>query len=217
MSQGSNASKVEMHGPGLQQGTLKVGSAAQINFKIREGAGQGPLNVSVKAELAPKPLQVKDTGVGGMVVVFTPQTTGRHIFEFKWGKDHIAGSPLELEVGGTVQRDPKKVRVEGEGLDGGRVGERMTFLVIAPDTAGPGPLEVDASGPSEPDIELQNVDVGKFSIAMGVTKPGDYKLAVYWGRDGAHVAGSPFTIKVVGDARKAAGGSAVLESWDPTA
>lgn len=49
---------------------------------------------------------------------------------------------FQLEVGGTVQRDPKKVRVEGEGLDGGRVGERMTFLVIAPDTAGPGPLEV---------------------------------------------------------------------------
>eukprot|EP00668_Euglena_longa_P032768 GGOE01042214.1.p1 GENE.GGOE01042214.1~~GGOE01042214.1.p1 ORF type:complete len:225 (-),score=28.02 GGOE01042214.1:217-867(-) len=215
MSQGSNASKVEMLGPGLQQGALKVGSPAQINFRIFEGAGQGPLNVSVKAELAPKPLQVKDTGIGGMVVVFTPQAVGKHIFEFKWGKDHIAGSPLEVDVGGTVLRDPKKVRVQGDALDGGHVGERMMFLVIAPDNAGPGPLEVDASGPSEPEIELRSVDAGRFSITLSVSKPGEYKLAVYWGNDGCHVAGSPFSIKVVGDAKK--GGPTALDSWNPTA
>jgi filamin len=221
-----NANRVEMYGPALDPGALKVGESSQINFKILDDAGPGPLNVSVKAELAPKPLTVRDTGIGGMVCIFTPRCTGPHVFDFKWGKDHVPGSPVELEVTGTVKRDPSRVKVEGEGLEGGKVGEALTFTVTAAEDAGPGPLLVDASGPSEPDIELKHIEAGKFAVEIQVHKHGNYKVEVYWGDEQCPVPGSPFGIRVVGsDEEKPTGGGPVtmttamgntaFDNWDP--
>eukprot|EP00667_Euglena_gracilis_P027139 EG_transcript_33331 len=185
-----------MYGPGLEPGALKVGQECRINFKFPPEAGQGPLKAFVQAELAPNPLKVRDRGVGLMEVVFIPRCPGKHTFEFQWGASgHIPGSPIDLEVTGEAQRDPKKVRVVGDSLDGGNVGEPMVFEVAAPDEAGPGPLEVDMSGPCEPDLELAHVEGGKFRIEAKVSRPGEYKMSVWWGGEGNHVAGSPFTIE----------------------
>jgi len=209
-----------MYGPGLEPGALKVGQSGQINFKLKDGAGQGPLNVHVKAELAPKPLAVKDTGVGGMVCIFTPRCAGNHIFEFKWGKDHIPGSPVELEVTGTVKQDPTKVQVEGPGLKGGIVGQPLEFLITAADEAGPGPLLVDAAGPSEPDVDVEHVKGGTFKASVTVKINGLYKINVFWGDENWPVPGSPFAVRVTGDNIGDAfvpTGIDQLDNFDPTA
>ena len=61
-------------------------------------------------------------------------------------------------------------------------------------------IQVDASGPSEPEIELQNIGNGKFSVQLKVTKPGSYKVAVAWGD--CAVPGSPFTIEIKAEESK---------------
>jgi|UniRef100_A0A7S4LN52 filamin len=190
------ADKVTVSGPALEGAQYMASS--ELIFTIGDGAGQGPLGVSVKSQLTPKPLEVKDNGNGTMSVLFTPRATGKHIFELKWGNDPIKQSPIEVEVTGEVQRDPSKVVVERS--EEGIVNQPVKMEVTAPDEAGPGPLQVDASGPSEPEIELQNIGNGKFSVQLKVTKPGSYKVAVAWGD--CAVPGSPFTIEIKAEESK---------------
>merc|ERR1711976_123160 len=169
---------------------VEVGKESKFVVHVPSGSGTGPLNVSVKATLTPKPLQVQDNGDGTMSVTFTPRANGNHEFHLKWGETEIAGSPFNVTVTGEAKRDPSKVSVKLETTEL-EVGKSLVFSVVAEDEAGPGPLMVDAEGPAEPTINLKNVSGGEFSVDLCCPKAGDYKVEIQWG-EGAAVPGSPF-------------------------
>eukprot|EP01005_Ploeotia_sp_CARIB1_P001536 NODE_458_length_820_cov_560.927850_g449_i0.p1 GENE.NODE_458_length_820_cov_560.927850_g449_i0~~NODE_458_length_820_cov_560.927850_g449_i0.p1 ORF type:complete len:185 (+),score=58.12 NODE_458_length_820_cov_560.927850_g449_i0:78-632(+) len=174
--------------------TTEVGAESIIKVTIPSGSGTGPLNVSVKATLTPKPLTVVDNGDGSMSVKFTPRANGNHEFTLKWGDTAIEGSPFQVTATGEAKRDPSKVKVD---LDSTNLttGKTSTFKVVAEDEAGPGPLMVDAEGPAEPTINLKNIAGGEFSVDLTCPKCGEYKVDIQWG-EGAAVPGSPFTFTV---------------------
>jgi filamin len=173
---------------------VTVGASSDILVTIPEEAGTGPLNVSVKAQMTPQPLEVTDNGNRTMTVKFTPRANGKHEFVLKWGEDAIAGSPFSIEVAGEVKRDSSKVQVNGIPTTA-KANTAVTFTVVASDEAGPGPLMVDAEGPAEPVIDLQNTGGGNFSVSITAPKAGDYKLEINWS-EGCAVPGSPFSITV---------------------
>jgi filamin len=173
---------------------VKVGQSSEIKVKVTPDAGTGPLNVSVKAQLTPKPLEVKDNGDQSMSVHFTPRTNGKHEFVLKWGADEISGSPFAIDVKGDVARDASKV-VTHNIPKSAKVGEEFVFTVSAADEAGPGPLMVDAEGPAEPEINLTNTGGGNFEVKVKCPGAGEYKLELAWGENN-HIPGSPFSIKV---------------------
>eukprot|EP01012_Entosiphon_sulcatum_P037482 TRINITY_DN480_c0_g1_i1.p1 TRINITY_DN480_c0_g1~~TRINITY_DN480_c0_g1_i1.p1 ORF type:complete len:193 (-),score=33.09 TRINITY_DN480_c0_g1_i1:12-590(-) len=176
--------------------TPKVGEKSEIVLAIGEGAGTGPLNVAVKSQLTPKPLEVQDNGNSTMTISFVPRATGKHEFDLTWADAPIPGGhPLILEVTGEVHRDASKVTVKGEKL-GQTVTTNTDFVleVTAPEEAGPGPLQVDASGPAEPVIDLKNTGGGNFTVTIKGPKAGTYKVGINWG-DNNPVPGSPFEVK----------------------
>jgi len=175
--------------------TVEVGKEAEIVVHIPKEAGTGPLNVSVKAQLTPKPLEVKDNGNQTMSVTFTPRANGKHEFSLSWGDAPINGSPFAIEVSGTAVRDARKVKVTGFPSNA-TAGQAFKFTVSASDEAGPGPLTVDAEGiGGEPKIDLRNTSGGNFEVEVVCPSAGEYKLDLSWG-DNNPIPGSPFNIKV---------------------
>eukprot|EP01010_Urceolus_cornutus_P001310 NODE_1847_length_737_cov_480.079942_g1438_i0.p1 GENE.NODE_1847_length_737_cov_480.079942_g1438_i0~~NODE_1847_length_737_cov_480.079942_g1438_i0.p1 ORF type:complete len:215 (+),score=54.06 NODE_1847_length_737_cov_480.079942_g1438_i0:60-647(+) len=191
------ADKITIEGP--PEGKITVGKEETITLTLGEGTTGGPLNVAVKSEFTPKPLEVKDTSAGKdhgeMVITFVPRATGKHTFELTWGPDAIPGTPLELICDGEVVRDASKVEVKDIPAVN-KVNEEIKFAVAVAEEAGPGPLHVDASGPSEATIELTNEGTGQFSVCMKVSSKGTYKVGVYWGDSSNPVPGSPFEVAV---------------------
>eukprot|EP00667_Euglena_gracilis_P020951 EG_transcript_22799 len=98
------------------------------------------------------------------------------------------------------QKAPKalleKVKVEGEGLEGGIVNEPITFLVTFPDGADRPHLKADAAGPSEPELEVEYLEDIVFSVTVVVKKIGKYKLSLFWGSYDCPVPDSPFVFEV---------------------
>uniref|UniRef100_A0A7S4LKE7 Uncharacterized protein n=1 Tax=Eutreptiella gymnastica TaxID=73025 RepID=A0A7S4LKE7_9EUGL len=169
---------------------------AEIKIKIGDKAGDGPLHVRTKAQLPPKELEVGDNGDGTMSVKFTPICVGKHTFELTWGEEAIPGAPLEVTVVGEVERDPSFVKVSGDGLNGGVVGTPVVLTVEAQDDAGPGPLQVEADGPTPPTIQLGKLGSGKYSVTLMMKRKGQYKVEINWGSWEYPVPGSPFKIDV---------------------
>eukprot|EP00999_Lentomonas_sp_LEN2_P000491 NODE_1491_length_837_cov_331.461972_g1443_i0.p1 GENE.NODE_1491_length_837_cov_331.461972_g1443_i0~~NODE_1491_length_837_cov_331.461972_g1443_i0.p1 ORF type:complete len:189 (+),score=57.39 NODE_1491_length_837_cov_331.461972_g1443_i0:83-649(+) len=171
-----------------------VGEAGEFKVTIESGSGSGPLNVSVKAALTPKPLEVVDNGNMTMSVKFTPRANGPHEFTFTWGDEAVEGSPMKIEVGGEAPRDASKVTVDCP--KEGKVNEAFKMTVVAAEEAGPGPLTVDTTGPGEPKIDLVATGQGgNFEATITCPKAGKYDVAVNWGEDNP-VPGSPFNVVI---------------------
>jgi filamin len=174
-------------------GAVTVGNSSEFHITVPAEAGTGPLNVSVKAQLTPKPLDVKDNGNQTMTVSFTPRANGKHEFTLTWAEVAVAGSPFSIDVTGEPARDASKVKTDGVPTSA-KAGEKIKFKVSAADEAGPGPLLLDAEGPAEPSIELMNTSGGNFEVEVNFPSAGEYKLELFWG-EGNAIPGSPFTIK----------------------
>jgi len=115
------------------------------------------------------------------------------------GKAEIKGD-VKLKGHKTDQKVSEEalatVTVEGEGLEGGYVGEPIRFTVRFPEDAGQPHLKADASGPSEPEVELEYMDEGEFSVTLTAAKPGRYKLALFWGSYDCPLPDSPYKFRV---------------------
>eukprot|EP00996_Jenningsia_fusiforme_P004055 NODE_4859_length_751_cov_29.603989_g4506_i0.p1 GENE.NODE_4859_length_751_cov_29.603989_g4506_i0~~NODE_4859_length_751_cov_29.603989_g4506_i0.p1 ORF type:complete len:190 (+),score=32.98 NODE_4859_length_751_cov_29.603989_g4506_i0:112-681(+) len=176
--------------------SVSVGQAAQIVVAVGDGAGQGPLHADVTALQVPE----FDLVVDGrkIFINYTPAGPGKHTWTFKWG-DEVIDETFEVDVTGTLHIDPSYVEVFG--LDGGKVGQPLTFTVKAASEAGPGSLCVETFGPSPPRLALTRTDVyGEFKGTLeGLDVPGDYSVTILW-CDGAEtrlpLPGSPFLFKV---------------------
>eukprot|EP00906_Rhabdomonas_costata_P031128 RCo043987 len=193
----SDPSAVIASGPALNPvAGPQVGKPSSILLNICPDAGAGPLDVEVDAPLLPRPLEILDHGDGTMSVAFTPLVDGPHIFRITWGKKPIPGSPFRVVVTGTPHRDPSLIVVDTATLArGGIVGQELRFSVIAPEAAGPGPLQVDISGPDEPStVRVHYVESGRFEAEVKVSAPGQYQIGVLWG-DSQPVPGSPFPVE----------------------
>jgi len=85
--------------------------------------------------------------------------------------------------------------------------------------APPPPGQADASGPSEPEVELEYMDEGEFSVTLTAAKPGRYKLALFCpgGHRRARMAGGgillPFARSLSPEAAPTVRGHPVFLLW----
>ena len=108
-------------------------------------------------------------------------------------------SPFNVNVTGPINNDPSKVKVTGDGLSGGQVGEPIKLFVSADVGSGPGPLGVKLIGPSKPSIVADDSSEEGVEVTINCLDPGEYQMMVKWGEE--EIPGSPFVIPVGGKGR----------------
>ena len=117
----------------------------------------------------------------------------------KWSGRHIPGSPFLLKI--FPGADASKCKAFGPGLEDGFVGQASTFIIETRD-AGAGTLKVRLHGVKDAfKIEIKPCDqrdVRTLQARYDPRKPGEYLVTIRWSE--VHVPGSPFRVKITGEA-----------------
>lgn len=191
--------KCTVEGPGLVSGSTD----APCHFKIRakEDAGYARLRVHIIGPSKAEPIQMVENEVEKCVdVVYNPSASGDYEIRVLWGDAHVHGSPFTVPVTGPTFNDPSKVKVTGEGLKGGNVGDELKIFVEGEAGAGPGPLGVRMVGPSKPEIKADDSSEEGVELTVVCRDPGEYQLILKWGHE-EHPQ-SPWTMKITGEGRE---------------
>ncbi len=134
---------------------------------------------------------------GNIGISFTPRQAGEHAISIKRQGKHIQNSPFKVSVPEKDVGDAKKVKVSGSTLEEGKTQIENTFTVDTRN-AGHGGLSLSIEGPSKADITCTDKQDGTLAIAYKPTQPGFYIMNLKFADH--HVTGSPFTVKVTGEA-----------------
>ena len=189
--------KVKVTGPGLNGG--KVNELIKIFIKGELGAGPGPLGVRMLGPSTPE-ITSDDSSGDGVEVAFRCCDPGEYQLFLTWDNKDLPNSPYVIDVRGKHRKiKPDLCTVSGKGIRSGTVGEQAKFVVQIPKEAGPGTLEVSATGPQSPEpIDIQNCDEhdGAMQVTYHPTAPGKYTIGVLFGD--LHIKGSPFSAHVTG-------------------
>ena len=190
--------KVKVSGPGLNGG--KVNELIRIFVTGEPGAGPGPLGVRMVGPSTPE-ISSDDSSGEGVEVAFRCCDPGEYQLFLTWDNRDLPDSPYAIDVRGKHRKlKPELCTVSGKGINSGTVGEQAKFIVQIPKEAGPGTLEVSATGPQSPEpIDIQNCDEydGAMQVTYHPTAPGEYTIGVLFGD--LHIRGSPFSAHVTGD------------------
>lgn len=180
-------------GPGLQSGTTTEPAVFQIRTK--DDAGFARVNVHILGPSKAEPIEMTENTTEKCVdVLYTPSAPGEYEVRVLWGDSHVHGSPFKVPVSGEAINDASKVRVTGDGLNGGNVNETLKFFVEGDVGAGPGPLGVRIEGPSKPKIFADDSNEQGVEISYTCQDPGDYQLTLKWGDQELPMSPHPFTI-----------------------
>lgn len=191
--------KCSAEGPGLISGT----TFTPCNFTIRckEDAGYARLRVHIVGPSKAEPIEmtenVEDRSIN---VVYHPTAPGDYNIRVLWGEAHVRGSPFTVPVTGDTVNDVTRVKLTGEGLKGGSVGEPLKFFVEGEAGAGPGPLGVRMVGPSKPEIVADDSSDEGVQVTFTCRDPGEYQLIVRWGNQ--EHPDSPWVINITGEGRE---------------
>ncbi|XP_071141457.1 filamin-C-like isoform X33 [Mytilus edulis] len=189
---GSDATRVQAYGPGLEGGITDKKQEFTVDIK---GAGQGGLGLAIDGP-AETQIGCKDNHDGTCTVDYLPVKPGDYAVSIKFAEQDIPGSPFNVKVKNDV--NPNKVRCYGPGLDktkGVRTGAPATFTVNTAE-AGEAPLEVsyiDATGKANP-VDLVPVSETEIQATYYPKDEGKSKVDVQYA--GKPVPGSPFPMEV---------------------
>lgn len=136
---------------------------------------------------------------GNIGISFTPRQIGEHSISIKRQGKHIHNSPFKVTVTDKEVGKANKVRVTGSALEEGKTQIENTFTVDTRN-AGHGGLSLSIEGPSKVDINCTDREDGTLAISYKPTQPGFYIVNLKFADH--HVSGSPFTVKVTGEASK---------------
>lgn len=180
---------------------VKVGSELEFTVHLVSGSlfGEEEGLEVVSKTLKGKELKGQTTLVDREQQLYacslTPDAPGNYMVAIKWNKLPIQGSPFGVKV--VAAPKAENVVVQGAGVEGGLVGEKMNFSVQTA-AAGPGLLAVKIRGPSK-ELKFDTVqDSGNkrtVHVQYHPTICGGYSIAVSW--SGVNVPGSPFKVDVL--------------------
>ena len=183
-------------GPGLVAAVTGVPATFKVQFK--EDAIAARLNVQVLGASKAEPIEVEEIpDENAFNVFYHPRAPGEYSVRVLWGDAHVKGSPFSVPITGDNINDAKRVHVHGPGLSGGEVNESLKFYVTPGVAAGPGPLKMQMSGPSKPQMVVDDPVEEGFPCTYQVAFPGEYSLFIFWGEE--EVPGSPFTFEITGE------------------
>lgn len=130
-----------------------------------------------------------------------PKEAGHYQLDVKYSGSEIKQSPVKLSLS-----DASRVKVSGDGLAGGRVGDTLIINVDS-SSAGEGSLSLSLSGPEEVQIACDDNGDGTATLSFTPMTAGEYKLDVKF--SGVGVPGSEFSMPVIDPSQATASGSGV--------
>ncbi|XP_078797755.1 filamin-C isoform X9 [Oryzias latipes] len=192
-------SKVRCLGPGLGS---RVRTHVPQTFTVDSSkAGVAPLEVQLCGPTGQVKMpsgqtaqpDITDNRDGTVLVKYTPTERGLHEMDIKYDGSHIPGSPLQFFVDAI---NSSHVTAYGPGLSHGIVNGVASFTIITKDV-GEGGLSLAVEGPSKAEISCKDNKDGTCIVSYVPTEPGDYNIIVKF--DEKHIAGSPFTARIIGE------------------
>ena len=185
--------KCSASGPGLVSGSTTEPCCFQIRTK--DDAGYARLRIHIVGPSKAEPVEMTENEAEKCVdVAYHPSAPGDYEIRVLWGDAHVHGSPFTVNIAGDVINDATKVKVTGEGLNGGKVGETLKFFVEGEVGAGPGPLGVRIVGASKPTIVADSSSDEGVEISYTCHDPGEYHLTLKWGDQELPMSPHAFTI-----------------------
>ena len=187
--------KCSASGPGLLSGTTD--EPCHFTIKCKEEAGYARLRVHILGPSRAEPIEMTENPEDRSIdVVYHPSAAGDYTIRVLWGEAHVHGSPFSVPVTGENINDPSRVKVTGDGLNGGNVDEPLKIFIEGEAGAGPGPLGVRIVGPSKPQITADDDSREEgVEVTYICRDPGEYQLILKWGNDELPSSPYPFTIK----------------------
>jgi filamin len=181
--------KVEIGGPGLERGEVKVRN--EFNIYTRE-AGGGKLEVSVEGP-SKAHLDVIDRGNGYTTVTYTVDRDGEYGIHVKWDDQHVPDSPAMVYISPEAA-DARKCAVQGLKDRGLEANKATTFTVNK--NGGKGQLKAYLETPSgaEDIIYCQELDSDMNAMRFTPKENGIYYAHIKLNE--AHIPGSPFPMLV---------------------
>ncbi|CAP29958.1 Protein CBG10541, partial [Caenorhabditis briggsae] len=118
---------------------------------------------------------------------------GEHKMMLLFDEIPVQEATVEVKKG----TDVSKCRAYGPGLESAVVGEKAQFELDL-DGAGEGALAMEMRGPAKAESRIQDKGNGKCSVEYITKAPGEYEMAIKFGKDEQkeHVKGSPFKAHV---------------------
>ncbi len=191
--------KCSAEGPGLISATTFT--PCHFTIKCKEDAGYARLRVHIVGPSKAEPIEMSENAEDRSInVVYHPTAPGDYTIRVLWGEAHVRGSPFTVPATGDTINDVTRVKVTGEGLQGGSVGEPLKFFVEGESGAGPGPLGVRMVGPSKPHITADDSSDEGVEVTFTCQDPGEYQLVLKWGNQ-EHPE-SPWIINITGEGRE---------------
>lgn len=185
----AGAHKVEIGGPGLERGEVKIKN--EFNIYTRE-AGGGKMEVSVEGPSKAK-LDVVDRGGGYTTVSYVVDREGEYGVHVKWDDQHVPDSPAMVYICPEAA-DARKVTVQALKDRGLEVNKATTFTVNK--NGGKGDLRAHLETPSgaEDIIYCQELDSDMNAMRFTPKENGIYYVHIKLNE--AHIPGSPFPMLV---------------------
>ena len=187
----SDPTKCKLTGPGISNKDLvRVGNPVEYKLDATK-AGPGTVKALARdprgahIDLAVEPDPQRE---GEYKLSFTPDDAGTYGITVTHAGHNIPGMPFAV---GSV--DPSKIKVTGDGLDGGRVGETLKINVDARE-AGPGGLNLGLEGPGKADAKVDDNKDNTFTVNFTPFAAGEYRLKMKFADE--EVQGSPFPLPI---------------------
>ena len=193
----TDASKVEISGPGLNGESLAVGSPLAYQVDAR-GAGPGELKCTVQdASVAASTdttdgqgPTITDNGDGTFTIEHTPSEAGMKKMNVTFGEATVPNTPVKLNL-----FDASRVTAYGPGLEPGLKSGEQTHFTVDMRKAGEADLQINVTGPTvTTPAQIKDQANGMVRCEYTPTEAGDYRVDVQYG--GAHIPNSPYTVQV---------------------
>lgn len=185
-------------GPGLKSALTT--EPARFQIRTKDNAGFARVKIHILGPSKAEPIEMTENEAEKCVdVTYTPSAPGEYELRVLWGDSHVHGSPFKVDVTGDVVNDATKVKVKGDGLNGGKVNETLKFFVEGEAGAGPGPLGIRIVGPSKPTIVADDSSEEGVEISYTCQDPGEYQLTLKWGDQ--ELPMSPHSFYITGEGR----------------
>lgn len=172
-----------------------AGLPSTMTIKMADTTGLSAYILAPSGEKTVCDLKPHEDGSGRLSVNFTANEPGEHLVYLIKNEKQVGSSPFKIQVSPRVAGDPMKVKVEGESLKGGQMGETNVFFIDTRGAGSGGRIGVSMQGPCKPEVSCDPTEEsGLFKVTWTVDEPGKFNLELRY--DGVEIPGSPFTINV---------------------
>merc|ERR1719266_1144911 len=191
----TNSGKVRLTGQGLVSATCGEDNHFTIDGSTSNETGRPEVSMTggLKADV---PVRLRPVGNNIFAATYSPRAPGTYLLNVLWSGRQVKGCPLKVTAEDNRGTN-RAVICSGDGLRMGTLGKDIKSFI---DTrkAGPGELNLHCVGPHGKTAycELNDHQDGTFTLHLKPQEPGRHQLSIQYG--GAHVQGSPFTVRVSG-------------------